>query len=216
MHIETVFDPELSLFLPHQQERPEGLHLSDIYTAMAKEFYPKWFKDYKEEEKELQVKHWEKGLILEEAWGDVFSQMVPTFARPTCKKKDNVWCSPDGYVISLPSDYQWPNVYPSLCTPSIHECKVTLKSCNNPDKSGMKKDYILHEKFMPWIWQVKGYCYVWECDTAYLHPFHILGDYGKKPWSPISVVHKISWTKGELAENWDKLMSYAKERGMLS
>lgn len=208
MQIETVFDSELTFFLPQQQDRPAGLHLSDIYMAMAKEFYPKWFKDYEDEEKEKQIKHFEKGLILEEAWGNVMQRMLRSFARPPCQQStEGVWCSPDGCMDT--SEGHWPPMYPPLHIPSIHECKVTLKSCSKETSP------ITHEKFIPWMWQVKGYCHVWDCLHAYIHAFHLLGDYGKRPWSPIFVIHHLEFTPGEIEENWDRLISFARERGML-
>ena len=205
MVIKTVTDPELKLFIPHSENRAEGLHLSDIYSAMGKELYPKWFKDYPDEDKKKQIRHFEKGLILEEVWGQVFAGMGGHFIRPDPRQVQGVWMSPDGLVLSPPE--RWPKDYPEIMAPSIHECKVTLKSCNE------KTSPISHEKFITWMWQIKGYCKGYQCLHSYLHVVHLLGDYGDRPWTPVVKIHHMEWSIGEIEENWDRLMSYARDIG---
>lgn len=210
MKITTIKDPDLKIFVPNNQDRPKGLHLSDIIKELAKEKYPKWFKDYEDDDKERQIRHWEKGLILEKAWGDVLSGMSLKFSRPAPKKVDGVWCSPDGFLSSLSDEETdiWPYEAP-LVAPSIHECKVTLKSCKEDTSP------ITHEKFQPWLWQVMGYCHGWKCLDAYIYVCHLLGDYGKRPWTPVMMVHYLSFDRGDIVENWDRLMSFAEEKEML-
>jgi len=211
MKVESLYGAEsgLQVFSPHSENRAEGLHLSDIYTAIAADKYPKWFKKYDDNPEQMQreINHFTKGLVLEEAWGDALSQMIgASFQRPEQRACEDVWCSPDGY--SDGHSAIWPHEYPAYTAPAIHECKVTLKSCNGETSP------ITHDKYCTWLWQIMGYCYVWNCHTAYVYVLHLMGDYKAKPWTPMGAIHRFDFTAPELAAHWKWLMDEADTRGL--
>jgi len=210
--IQTLIVPDLRTFLPHPEPRAEGLHLSDILRPMAAELLPKWFSYYTDEPEDQAAKlrqeaHFMKGLLLEQAWGSAMAQLAgQEFTRPQPRQSEHgVWMSPDGYQPYIGVPELWPYELP-LHAPAIHECKVTLKSCKGP---------ITQEKFLPWMWQIKAYCREWRTLAAYLHVCYLLGDYGKRPFTPQGYVYRLLFTQGELDENWDKIVGFAKDGGLL-
>jgi len=216
MDIVSTYNAPMDVFDPEMPERAPGLHVSTIIAELAQELYPKWFKKWVDSPEDLKrhVGHFEKGLVLEHAWGASLAQMIGgPFSRPIPKQVDGVWGSADGLCYEIPPDLvqarvRWPEGYPDLVSPSIHECKMTLKSCNELTSP------IESEKYLTWIWQVKAYCYMWKCHVAYIHTLHICGDYKARPWTPMAAVHRIDFTAGEIAAHWNWLLTEARNRGL--
>lgn len=223
MNVQSVFDCSFDVWVPHSANRPEGVHLSDITSAIAPIMFPKWFKRYGEARTAREERHFLKGLVLEEAWGDSLSHMLTprVFERPDPEREEGLWCSPDGYVgphILKTVEEDWPKDYPDLVCPSIHEAKVTLKSSNEETSPLARLDngvWVPNEKFITWIWQVKAYCYVWRCFTAYIYVLHLQGDYKERPFTPMPVVHRLDFTADELAGHWKWIIDQGKAQGVL-
>jgi len=168
--------------------------VSAIYNAMARDLYPKWFKDYGDVETTRQTRIFEKGHIIEEAWGNALGEMIPSFKTPEPIQVDGVWMSADG-----------------LCADSIHECKATNKSCRDYGNPG---EYILLDKYWTWLTQAKAYCYGYGRTVSKHYIWHLQGDYKGRPPEPMARVHTFTWTQEELEQNWKNLMDYAQEKGM--
>jgi hypothetical protein len=223
--IESHKDLDYRLYIPASENREPGLHLSDITQPMLRERYPRWFKEYGDDESIRQARIFEKGHVVEEAWGDALARMVPFFQRPEARQKDGVWASPDGYAgpgiwTTAPLESQtpfeghvwsvgdWPSNYPDLVLPCIFECKASLKSCH------LEKSPITAEKFLGWIWNIMGYCHLWNCTDAFLMAHHFSGDYTGHPPEPVLMVHHLQWDAEELEEHWADLLTYAKEHDL--
>ena len=80
MILSSRYNVSLPLVEPRSDNRQPGLHVSTIYGALANDLYPKWFKQYADDPHAFagQVNHFTKGLVLERAWGDALSHMLPT------------------------------------------------------------------------------------------------------------------------------------------
>ena len=211
----SCYNAPMKVFDPEMPDRAPGLHQSTIISEIATDLYPRWFKKWEDSPEDLQrhVTHFEKGLVLEHAWGNSLAEMIGApFLRPEPREKDGVHVSPDGYAwddeLSDIDNVEWPVDYPAYMAPAIHECKVTLKSCNEATSP------ITHEKYLTWQWQMMGYCYVWECQTAFLHVLHLCGNYKDKPWTPMAAVHRFDWTAEELEAHWHWLLEEAEKRGL--
>jgi len=77
----------------------------------------------------------------------------------------------------------------------VHEFKFTWKSTNTP----MRKCWY-------WVSQIQAYLYGMGCTGAYLHTFHVMGDY--KGSGPIYRVLHMRFTQVELVANWQTLEQY--------
>lgn len=215
----SVFGPDCPMWITRQHKREDGCHVSDIIKPIAIERLGKHFKPMEQtdpERLEREINHYTKGLVLEEAWGAYFAEMLNNeFERPEPRQDEGIWGSPDGYHSfgprPVPPDIaqSWPEAYPTLTGQAIHECKVTLKSGNQETSP------ITHDKFVPWVWQVMAYCYLWRSFTAYIHVLHLCGDYKDRPYTPMGAVHRFDFDAPTLAAHWKWLVDEAKERGLL-
>lgn len=228
---EVAFKVGLPLHIPGSQKRAPGLHCSDIYNAIAQDYYKKWFAEYADDRdperlaREIEV--FAKGHIHEAMWGNAMADMLPLFERPEPRVLDGVSCSADGYTplmwaTTTPDEMyaiarDWPDDYPQIMLPAIHECKMTAKSCNretSPLIIEATKQF--NEKFCTWYWQVASYCHVWECRHAYIYALHTSGeyDYKKRPWVSIHNVTRVDFTTEQLKAHWAWMLNEADTRNL--
>ena len=169
--------------------RSEGLHLTDITNAIYETLYA-------QERKRQSLsddKDWrlimEAGFIwerlLEMAWRDLLGY------RPEEVVKDGIAMSPDG----LRED-------PEGLT--LLEHKFTSKSSRNFDPMDN----------MRYALQTKSYAYAVGAERCEMHILHMCGDYSR-PYIPEYSVWLIEYTQQELEDNWQAVLSHAKENGML-
>jgi len=209
--VTSHYDRAYKLYIPDSANREPGLHISTVTKAMLRERYPRWFKDYHDDESIRQARIFEKGHIVEEAWGDALSRMVPFFSKPKARQVDGMWMSADGYAESTSDTTldHWPYPMP-LVLPAIFECKGGTKSTNPVKGMDPDQSYVEHEKFLGWIWNIMCYCHGWECQDAYLFTHHFNGNYKGHPPEPELWVHHLHWDQEELEEHWEDVCEYAK------
>lgn len=166
--------------------RSKGLHMSDIYGA----YYAKQFKG----QDEPPLVKFEEGFAFEEILEPAISRRL-LGSRPKeqkCKYKGvTIYFSPD-HILFISGET------------ALGEFKYTRYSSRGAPRG---------KKFARWISQIKLYCYQLNLNTAYLYVMFVNGDY--KPPTPTLLAWKLTFTDEELAEEWDIMMRFAEEEGLL-
>lgn len=98
---------------------------------------------------------------------------------------DGVAGSPDG--ISFPGG--------DTTDCHVHEFKFTWKSTNTP----LRKSWY-------WVSQLQAYLKAMRCTGAFLHTYHVMGNY--RGSGPIYRVIHFRFNERELEENWNTLLGY--------
>lgn len=180
------------------EDRPEGLHLSEILSRMA------WEKDRKynpDAEKDLMI--FEQG----HTWEAVLERALATRHqnragyRPEPMVEDGIWLSPDW--ISPDGDIQH------------EEWKSTRKSLNKAD-----------EKIAEWASQSKAYVRALlrrrliKRSATRFRVWFIMGDWSFESKGDLSLLRDyyridIEWSQRELDEGWSGILSYARRTGLL-
>ena len=169
--------------------RSPGLHISDIYTSLARALDPK---RYAEEMGPNTVKMamglaWETHLekVLERA-------QIPAPRPPEQLTLEGIAFNPDLLLTEDPSRMR------------VGEIKLTYMS---------ESDSLIDSKFAKWLWQAMAYCYHLEVPRARFYVLFVRGNY-KDP-NPTFRAYDIEFTGRELQENWQMLLNYARHQRML-
>ena len=74
------------------------------------------------------------------------------------------------------------------------------------------------KKFQKWICQMQAYCYHLDTTVARLFVLFIMGDYSYKPPDGDEQIKawEFTFTKRELADNWNLLVRHARKKGLLT
>lgn len=133
-------------------------------------------------------------------WETMISEVLPRYLSediakhvfpPGEKEKDGILMTPDGMEPS-----EW----------ALHEYKATWRSMRK-----LEEDFEHH--FRRWLRQIKSYCYVMDTRVAYLVVFFVMGNYafGTEGGGPQLRVLRLTFTPGEIAENWKMILGNAAE-----
>lgn len=175
--------------LKDDDNRPPGLHLSQVVTDLAKCAKPDIYGKPLDDHGKTKIR---MGLSFEEALEKSFqSAAIGTFRPPPVFVPPGIWCSPDGV-----DPESW----------SVEEFKLTWYSAH--------KVCPIDPVYWAWIVQIKGYCKAIDSLQAKLWVLYINGDYAPpRPWPPR--VFLLKFTELEIEENWDMIVNHAKFRGWL-
>ena len=167
--------------------RTPGLHLSDIIDDLLNKS-GLGYKGKGFTDMELTA---EMGLLWERVLSLVAAQKYAN--NPLGEiEKDGVLMTPDG--IGPDPKGEVPMV--------LEEYKITWKS-----NKSHPNEIIRH------MMQVKSYCWAIDTNVCVMKTMYIMGDY--RGSGPTYRQSRITFTKRELVENWDILISHAKKEGML-
>jgi hypothetical protein len=202
-------------------ERAPGLHLSAIYGRLLKKLDPKRFGK------------WEGGKAEEFDWtrmelGMCFEPAIERELKRRIEKQlpGGAW-RPDPYVemIQTPAGLWIPLHYsPDLFVYGddgdvwLGEIKMTWMSDKQwiPKELAEAGEWVNHtdKKYDKWLFQIMGYCYLLKLTKARLYVYWVVGDYSDK--APHFKYHyDLEFSQRELQENWDMLMNFADDEGML-
>lgn len=173
--------------------RGEGLHMSDLYSALYKDLEPERY----DTGSPMDLQRVELGLAFEEMLERAFKDRL--FERPgEFQTDEGIIFSPD--LLIFEDDII-----------RVGEIKLSwLSSKDTPrDVNGS-----FGPKFDKWMVQIKAYCYHLETPYARLYFFAVNGDY--KPPSPQLLAWDLTFTPRELEENWRMLRNYAVRKGILN
>jgi len=131
----------------------------------------------------------EKGFV----WERLLSMALPNVAeRPGEIEQDGIICSPDGIGYS---DWVQDTV--------VEEYKCTARSSShNPGNN------------VGWMMQIKAYCKAVGVTNVVMRILHLNGDY-KTDRNPTPKTYLIQFTQGEIDTNWNAILNYARDRGLV-
>ena len=172
------------------------LHLSDIYSDILENLYPKKY----DRSKPMDMVRVETGLIFENVLEQGLAEKFATVRPGEIISDEGIYMSPDG-------------VNPDLC--AGEEYKATWKSCRH----GLTDEYGMPlPQFIGWFIQMKGYA-KWLMVRRYLlRVLFVNGDYVYYPGaglSPKFITWDIEFSEDEIEENWAMLINHAKGMGVL-
>lgn len=200
MDIERIDDPDLIDRLGQSTApRSEGLHLSQIYGSLMSQLQPKRF----DKSKALDKRRLEMGLIFENSIEPALASKFATVRPGEIISPEGVAMTPDGVnpTEGAGEEYKF----------------TTMSSAIKDGATPYTDEYGLpNDKFLHWFIQMKGYAKWLETDTFLLRVLHVNGRYEKyKFGEPEFLTHRIRFTPAEIDENWQMLMTHARQQGML-
>lgn len=179
--------------------RHPGLHASNIYNNLYEELEPKRFrKDSKPNPLRMALgTAWEVQLEYLLTKAGIAAARPPAFISP-----DGIAYSPD-LIITEPNSRI-----------RVGEIKLTYMSSRDMPRS---KGGMFPPKFDKYLTQMMIYAHWLETTLGRLYVLFVLGDYKMKHfgYEPELLSWDIEFSKRELKENYDTLMSHAKMRKML-
>lgn len=189
--IEIPFDYS-TLSLSEEDEfrtRTPGLHLSDITKAMLLEAGLKKWKD--EPDSIKRQMQFQKGFLWERVIGHILtlSDKRPILYRPGEYQTDGVIGTPDAI---------------NLTENALEEWKATAISTKN-----LTKDNLFYEK-PEWKWAAG-----WHCAHFQL-PYVIFRIWHHREFDPTVKQYQVSFTLAELRDNKEKLINFARYKGLLT
>lgn len=181
-------------------KRSKGLHMSDIYGA----YYAKYDKRFRDNGTGPDKVRMEEGLAFEE----ILEPALAARHFGTRPKEQRLRLNSSGEITKKgPVDLFFSPDYIFVIDDEtvLGEFKYTRYS---------SKDAPRGKKFAKWITQMKLYGYALNINVARLFVLFINGTY--KPMNPQLKAWEIRFTDDELAEEWEIMMRFAKEEGLLS
>jgi len=185
------------------EDRPGGLHLSDITREMRKA--AKLPQGIEGEQDGIRM---QLGFIWEHAV-ELVLQGVP-FDAALAHSYKRYMLQARGHVVkqvqtSLDGVEMTPDAFD--CESGLIESyKLTWKS----KKKAISKDEF-QENFWPWLVAEKAYCLAWGVDTTRFFIGWVNGDYSYKPGGgPQLDIYDCVYTEDELKANWGAVMQYKK------
>lgn len=189
--IELPFDYSI-LSLSEEDEfrtRTPGLHLTDITRAMLVEAgLNKWKNDPDPVKRQMQF---QKGFLWERMIGHILTlaDRSTVIYRPGEYVTDGVLGTPDAINITENSLEEW---------------KATAISPKN-----LTKDNLFYEK-PEWKWAAAWHCEHFQLPSVTFRIWH------HREFDPMVKQYNASFTPSELRDNKEKLINFARYKGMLS
>jgi hypothetical protein len=184
----TPFDPG-PLVLADDPDRPKGLHVSQIISAILQTIDPKRYKP----DLPLPAAKIVSGLAFEQQLEKILVSHIPGGFRPQPIQKDGIWLSPDNVAMDPWRDREFKLSWYSMKT----------KPCPYHD--------------VYWGWRVQMMAYAWALETQIteLWAFFVNGEYPVGAPTPKLECMVIDWSMQELEENWRMIQAHAKMWGWL-
>lgn len=174
--------------------RSEGLHMSDIYGSLFKELEPKRY----DQGGPLPLLRFEAGLALE----NILEQGL----RQRLVERPGEFTTKEGIIFS-------PDLILFNGTTRVGEMKLSWLSSREAPRLACNG---FPPKWDKWVVQMMAYCFNLDTPDARLIGFFINGDYDhKRGLSPELLAWDVQFTPRELKENWDMLLSHARQKRML-
>lgn len=174
--------------------RAKGLHMSDIYNALAREEEPDKYTDGPPDPLKLGL-----GLSFEER---IERLLAPAgWKRPGEFIENGIIFTPD---LTCFNEAQM----------RMGEIKLTWMSNTGLDMKNVSTSY--DPKFRKWFRQMALYGYALECAHHRLIAYFVNGDYKRGAgMNPQFGVWDVEFSPRELKDEWADHMGFAKSRGML-
>lgn len=207
MRITEIDDPELLAQMGEGGTAPRstGLHLSDVYKVLMKRLQPKRFdkRDAQGNPIPFDTQRVEIGLLFETMLERALAEKFATVRPGELFSDEGIAMSPDG----LNPDAE-----------ALEEYKATYMSCRGGlyeivEMEG-REYQVVRDKFIHWFFQIKGYCKWLGVRKAILRVLWLAGDYSK-PITPVFKSYALEFTDQEIEDNWQMLMTVAREEGLL-
>ena len=199
-----------SLPYPTGDTRSDGIHVSRVIAAIAKEsgiLKPDVAEDLSLVEVSDREGWWKKlpegvriKMSMGLAWEDWYGPRLHEVAyHPGEMQVDGIYMTHDGESLDVLTSNT------GLLCLGLHEIKLTYKSTKTVGN--------LETQWM-WLAQTRAYCKGLGTRVAFVHVLFACGDY-KYPITPQLKVWRVEYTQDEINENWDLLMSYVRHRQLL-
>lgn len=173
------------------RDRSPGIHVSEIIHYLCVQAGIFKTRDDEAEAAFVDTAYIQLGCALEDTIAARFEAHYPgRYVRPGEQSADGIFLTPD---------------LKDTETPSLDEIKLTWMSSRHDPSS---------EKFWRYWLQVKAYCYVCRITTGRLHVVHIMGDW-RENREPCYNLWEQRFTKAELVENWQMLLSHSRTKRFL-
>jgi len=131
----------------------------------------------------------EKGFM----WERLLSLALPDLGvRPGELEVDGIVLSPDGIGYCEQTQES-----------VVEEYKCTARSSNGNPANNTR-----------WMMQLKAYCRAVGVEKAIMRILYLNGDY-KRERDPVPKVYLVTFTQDELDENWNAIVAYARDRGVI-
>lgn len=237
MRVTPIDDRELIERLGKSEgERSTGLHLSDVYKALMKRLQPKRFdkRDAAGNPLPFDKRKIEIGLLFENMLEKGLAEKFATVRPGEIFSDEGIAMTPDGVNPTLMAGEEYKSTSMS-CREGIFEIV---------EIDGVAY-HIPHDKFLHYFIQMKGYAKWMDVRRFILTILFIYGDYkwhavddcwntgpcretpigytgktpvcggGSHPCGPVFKQYDITFTDDEIEQNWQMLMTVAREEGML-
>lgn len=190
-----------NLVLPSSEGRGKGVHVSGIIRNIALESGilkaeyadDSGLKDTREITDPVAVLRICVGFSWEEWYASNFLIKNGVAHQPGELCVDGIYMTPDGVGEELVN---------GRYVTRVHEVKATYKSTNTVGD--------LTTQWM-WVTQMKCYCKGFRTQKARLHALFLCGDYAR-PIRPMLKIFDVEFTKAEIEDNWDLMVSYRNQR----
>lgn len=206
MVIEEIPDPEFIERLGQSSApRSGGLHLSTIIKTLMRRIQPRRFPkldDGKEWTTEATTRV-EIGLVFENMLEQGLAEKFGTVRPGEVFSDEGIAMSPDGVNPSEQALEEYKSTYMSS-RDGLFETVVM---------EGVEYQ-VVRDKYLHWMYQIKGYCKWLGVRTAILRVLYLAGDYSK-PITPQFKSYRLTFTDQEIEDNWQTLMNVAREEGLL-
>lgn len=191
---------DLQGFSPESQAaRSKGLHLSTIISKLRDRLIAGTARRASLDSSAVLVSPFiEAGILWEPVLEEGLRRKYATFRPEEIISPEGIAMSPDGFNPErvCGEEYKW-----------------TWKSCRGGlvDEYGMPRD-----KFLPWFWQIEAYAKWMGVQEFILRVFFVNGDYSRGPGGgPQFKSYLLTFSDGELEENWRMIVNVAREEGLL-
>lgn len=187
-----------------QEAARTGLHVSTIIDRMVRAIDPKAYtSEFTEQQKHG---YQEVGNVVEDFLAHWLRRRIGGWTKPEPRTHRGITGSPDGWTQR---------------TRALHEIKGCWKSeklFNAVIGAGTRRldlfDLVRENlKLYSYVLQLLTYAEIWNADRGYLHILFINGDY--KPPAPNPRTFTVVWTPRERRENFDRMVQFAIDTGLL-
>lgn len=180
--------------------RTSGVHVSDIYNTYFKKVEPERFDPRLPDgsPEPMDMTRIELGMSFEHILEAVMRARLLGIRPSEFRTKEGLAFSPDQLL------WQEHGL-------RLGEMKLTWMSSSKIPDCTMNR---FPPKFDKWFMQMKAYCHNLDINTARLYVYFVNADYPRSP-RPILRAFDIEFTARELRENWQFLVNFATEEGML-
>jgi hypothetical protein len=187
------------------EDRPKGLHLSDIVREMRKAAKLSQGIEGEQDGVRMQLGFvWEHTVPLVLEGMPMDAALAHSYKRYMLQARAHVVTQ---VQTSLDGVLMTPDAFDAQ-EGIIDSYKLTWKSMK---KAASGDEFA--ENFWPWLVAEKAYCLAWGVDTTRFFIGWVNGDYSYKPGrGPQIGIYDCQYTEDELRSNWGSVMAY---RGMM-